>query len=50
MRSFMLRHREIKEVEMTKFLSLICAEGISQAETLAFQFGAAREPELSRKA
>ena len=28
----------------------ICAEGISQAETLAFQFGTAREPELSRKA
>ena len=28
---------------------VICAEGISQAETLAFQFGAAREPELSYK-
>ena len=29
---------------------IICAEGTSQAETLAFQFDAAREPEQSRKA
>ena len=31
-------------------LLFICAEGTSQAETLAFQFDAAREPEQSRKA
>ena len=28
----------------------ICAKGTSQADVLAYQFGAAREPELSRKA
>ena len=37
-------------IHLKVYSSFICAEGISQAETLAFQFDAAREPELSHKA
>ena len=36
-------------ISMRNDLAFICAEGTSQADVFTRQFGAAREPELSRK-